>query len=119
MIWNFSRTVFPRTMPHLTDRRIGRDPAAGAAAEAGRAKSAALAGAGGAAAGAARSLAGCMASGDPALGEADVSVSDFGRTDVSVVTNCHYFEDRLRSFELIAEAFDLSKKWMSMSKTEE
>ena len=31
-------------------------------------------------------------------------------TDVSIVTNCHYFEDRLRSFELIAEAFDLPKK---------
>ena len=40
-------------------------------------------------------------------------------TDVSIVTNCYYFEDRLRSFELIAEAFDLSKKLMSMSKTEE
>ena len=31
-------------------------------------------------------------------------------TDVSVVTNCYYFEDRLRSFELIAEAFGLPKK---------
>ena len=31
-------------------------------------------------------------------------------TDVSIVTNCHYFEDRLRSFELIAEAFNLPKQ---------
>jgi luciferase family oxidoreductase group 1 len=31
-------------------------------------------------------------------------------TDVSIVTNCYYFEDRLRSFELIAKAFDLPKK---------
>lgn len=27
--------------------------------------------------------------------------------DVSIVTNCYYFEDRVRSFELIAKAFDL------------
>ena len=31
-------------------------------------------------------------------------------TDVSIVTNCHYFEDRLRSFELIAKTFDLPSK---------
>ena len=30
--------------------------------------------------------------------------------DISLVTNCYYFEDRLRSFELIAEAFDLPKE---------
>ncbi len=35
---------------------------------------------------------------------------DYETTDVSIVTNCYYFEDRLRSFELIAEAFDLPKK---------
>ena len=34
----------------------------------------------------------------------------YGTTDVSIVTNCYYFEDRLRSFELIAEAFNLPKK---------
>jgi len=28
-------------------------------------------------------------------------------TDLSIVTNCHYFEDRVRSFELIADAFEL------------
>jgi luciferase family oxidoreductase group 1 len=28
--------------------------------------------------------------------------------DVSIVTNCHYFEDRLRSFELVAKAFNLT-----------
>jgi luciferase family oxidoreductase group 1 len=33
----------------------------------------------------------------------------YGTTDVSIVTNCYYFEDRLRSFELIAEAFGLSE----------
>ena len=33
----------------------------------------------------------------------------YGTSDVSIVTNCHYFEDRLRSFELIAEAFKLPK----------
>lgn len=31
----------------------------------------------------------------------------YGTADVSIVTNCHYFEDRLRSFELIADAFNL------------
>ncbi|MQF48482.1 LLM class flavin-dependent oxidoreductase [SAR202 cluster bacterium AC-647-N09_OGT_505m] len=31
-------------------------------------------------------------------------------TDVSIVTNCYYLEDRLKSFELISEAFDLPKK---------
>ena len=31
----------------------------------------------------------------------------YATTDVSIVTNCHYFEDRKRSFELVAEAFDL------------
>ena len=34
----------------------------------------------------------------------------YGTSDVSIVTNCYYFEDRLRSFELIAEAFKLPKK---------
>ena len=29
-------------------------------------------------------------------------------TDVSIATNCHYFEDRIRSFELVAQAFNLS-----------
>ena len=28
--------------------------------------------------------------------------------DVSIVTNCYYFEDRVRSFELVAKAFDLA-----------
>lgn len=32
----------------------------------------------------------------------------YGTTDVSIVTNCHYFEDRVRSYELIADAFNLS-----------
>ena len=42
----------------------------------------------------------------------------YGTGDVSIVTNCHYFEDRLRSFELIAEAFKLSKKPVITEKTE-
>ena len=33
--------------------------------------------------------------------------------DLGVVTNCYYFEDRLRSFALIAEAFNLSEKPMN------
>ena len=31
----------------------------------------------------------------------------YGTTDVSIATNCHYFQDRIRSFTLIAKAFDL------------
>jgi len=37
-------------------------------------------------------------------------------TDVSIVTNCYYFEDRLRSFELIAQAFDLPEKPITVVK---
>lgn len=33
----------------------------------------------------------------------------YGTDDVNIATNCHYFDDRLNSFELIAETFDLSK----------
>ena len=32
----------------------------------------------------------------------------YGTKDVSIATNCYYFEDRLRSFELISKAFNLS-----------
>ncbi len=32
----------------------------------------------------------------------------YGTNDVSIVTNCHYFEDRVKSFELLARAFDLN-----------
>jgi len=28
--------------------------------------------------------------------------------DISIVTNCYYFEDRVKSFELIAKAFELT-----------
>lgn len=35
-------------------------------------------------------------------------------TDLSIVTNCHYFEDRVRSFELIAEAFGLPGKQVAV-----
>jgi hypothetical protein len=41
----------------------------------------------------------------------------YGTTDVSIVTNCHYFEDRLRSFELVAEAFGLSENSVTAVKT--
>ena len=34
-------------------------------------------------------------------------------SDVSIVTNCHYFEDRVKSFELVAEAFELKTKFSS------
>ena len=42
----------------------------------------------------------------------------YGTTDVSIVTNCYYFEDRVRSFELIAEAFNLPKNPVTPVKTE-
>ena len=31
----------------------------------------------------------------------------YGTTDVGVVTNCYAFADRVRSYELVAEAFGL------------
>jgi alkanesulfonate monooxygenase SsuD/methylene tetrahydromethanopterin reductase-like flavin-dependent oxidoreductase (luciferase family) len=34
----------------------------------------------------------------------------YGTTDVGVVTNCYAFEDRARSFELVAEAFGLTPR---------
>ena len=33
----------------------------------------------------------------------------YSTRDINIVTNCYYFEDRVRSYELIAEAFDLAK----------
>ena len=35
--------------------------------------------------------------------------------DVSIVTNCYYFEDRVKSFELIAEAFKLTPEQSTAS----
>ena len=32
----------------------------------------------------------------------------YGTTDISIVTNCYYFEDRVRSYELVSEAFNCS-----------
>ena len=32
----------------------------------------------------------------------------YGTNDLGIVTNCYYFEDRVRSYELIAEVFGLS-----------
>ncbi|MCE2466256.1 MAG: LLM class flavin-dependent oxidoreductase [Dehalococcoidia bacterium] len=32
----------------------------------------------------------------------------YSTRDINIVTNCYYFEDRVRSYELIAEAFDLA-----------
>jgi luciferase family oxidoreductase group 1 len=32
----------------------------------------------------------------------------YGTTDVSIVSNCYYYEDRERSYELVAEAFGLT-----------
>jgi luciferase family oxidoreductase group 1 len=32
----------------------------------------------------------------------------YGTSDVGVVTNCYSFEDRVRSYELVAEAFELT-----------
>ncbi len=34
----------------------------------------------------------------------------YGTSDISIVTNCYYFEDRVRSYELISEAFGLKKE---------
>ena len=42
----------------------------------------------------------------------------YGSTDVSIVTNCHYYEDRLRSYSLISEAFNLPKYPLSSVKTD-
>ncbi|MCL0043358.1 LLM class flavin-dependent oxidoreductase, partial [Dehalococcoidia bacterium] len=33
----------------------------------------------------------------------------YSTTDVSIATNCYYFADRVRSFELVAEAFALNE----------
>jgi alkanesulfonate monooxygenase SsuD/methylene tetrahydromethanopterin reductase-like flavin-dependent oxidoreductase (luciferase family) len=33
---------------------------------------------------------------------------DYGTTDVGIVTNCYAFEDRVRSYELVAEALGLA-----------
>ena len=40
----------------------------------------------------------------------------YGSTNVSIVTNCHYYEDRLRSYSLISEAFNLPKYPLSSVK---
>ena len=32
--------------------------------------------------------------------------SDYGTTDVGIVTNCYNFEHRVRSYRLIAEVFE-------------
>ena len=32
----------------------------------------------------------------------------YGTTDISIVTNCYHFEDRVKSYELISEAFNCS-----------
>ena len=37
------------------------------------------------------------------------AVKRYGTTDINIVTNCYYFEDRVRSYELIAGAFSLAK----------
>ena len=34
---------------------------------------------------------------------------EYGTKDISIATNCYNFNDRIRSFELIAEAFSLTK----------
>lgn len=43
------------------------------------------------------------------------AMKTYETTDISIVTNCHYFEDRVKSFELIAEAFELKTKFSSSS----
>ena len=47
--------------------------------------------------------------GDP--GEVKLGLIDaakrYGTTDINIVTNCYYFEDRIKSYQLIAEAFGL------------
>jgi len=40
----------------------------------------------------------------------------YGTDDVNIATNCHYFNDRLKSFQLIGEAFALSDRIEKISK---
>ncbi len=35
------------------------------------------------------------------------AAKDFGTTDIGVVTTCYRFEDRVRSYELVAQAFGI------------
>ena len=42
------------------------------------------------------------------------AMKTYETTDVSIVTNCHYFEDRVKSFELVAEAFNLKENVPSL-----
>ena len=37
------------------------------------------------------------------------AAQDFGTTDIGIVTNCYRFEDRVRSFQLVAQAFGLGQ----------
>ena len=50
--------------------------------------------------------------GDPELVKAGIlkAAENYGTTDVGVVTNCYAFEDRVRSYELVAEAFGLKAR---------
>jgi luciferase family oxidoreductase group 1 len=52
-----------------------------------------------------------MIQGPPELVKEQIlaTANAYGTTDVSIVTNCHYFEDRVRSYELIADAFNLPR----------
>ena len=39
------------------------------------------------------------------------AAEEYGTTDVSVVTNAYHFEDRLRSYELVAEVMGLNPRF--------
>ena len=46
------------------------------------------------------------------------AASVYKTTEISIATNCHYFEDRLRSYKLIAEAFKLGTLPVATSETQ-
>jgi hypothetical protein len=50
--------------------------------------------------------------GDPEQVKAGIlqAAETYGTSDVGVVTNCYAFEDRVRSYELVAEAFGLERR---------
>ena len=47
--------------------------------------------------------------GDPSTVKQQIieAARTYQTNDVSIVTNCYYFEDRVRSFELVAKIFGL------------
>jgi pyruvate/2-oxoacid:ferredoxin oxidoreductase beta subunit len=48
--------------------------------------------------------------GDPATVRKGIlkAAEEFGTTDIGIVTNCYRYEDRARSYELVAQALRIS-----------